>query len=98
MVDEYRKDYGKGETCGQAVDTQNQGVSDDIYKVGGSEKPLKMVQARPGAAPYPPHGLVILEGHHNPIHGNIMEDDHIHHRNKEEEVEIQVIPIGLSEI
>jgi hypothetical protein len=98
VVNEYRQDYGEREPRRQAVDTQNQGVSDNIYKVRGTKETLKMIQSRPGTAPYPLHGLVVLESHNDPIHGDIMEDDHIHHRNKEKEVEIQVIPVEFPEI
>jgi hypothetical protein len=57
-----------------------------------------MIKPRPGAAPYSLHGLIVLEGHYNTVHGDVMENDHIHHRNKEKEVEIQVIPMRLPEI
>jgi hypothetical protein len=97
VVNEYRKDYGKGKACDETIDTQNQGISDDIYKVRGSEKTLKMIEPYPGAAPHPLHGLVVLEGHHNPVHGDVIEDDHIHHRDKEEQVEIPVIPVEFPE-
>jgi hypothetical protein len=97
VVNEYREDDGEGEPCDEAVDTQAQGVSDDIDKIGGGKKPAKMIEPRPGAAPDPFHGLVVFEGHNDPVHGDVIENDYIDHRDKEEQVKIPVIPVELPE-
>jgi hypothetical protein len=57
-----------------------------------------MIEPYPGAAPNAPHGLVVLEGHKNPVHGDIVKNDYIYHRNEEQEVQIPVIPVKLPEI
>jgi hypothetical protein len=57
-----------------------------------------MIETCPRAAPYPPHWLVILESHNNPVHGDIIKNNDIYYRNEEEQVEITVIPMEFAEV
>jgi hypothetical protein len=57
-----------------------------------------MIETCPGAAPYPPHRLVILKSHNNPVHGDVVKNDDIYDRNEEEQVEIAVIPMEFAEV
>jgi hypothetical protein len=56
-----------------------------------------MVKTYPGAAPYPLSGLIIFEGHNDPIHRDIIENNYVNHWNKKKKIEIPMIPAGLQE-
>jgi hypothetical protein len=83
VIDADGKQNGKGETRHEAVEAENQGVSQYVHEIGRGKKTLEVVKTNPGTAPYSKPGLETLKGHKNTVNGYVVEYHHVYKGYKE---------------
>jgi hypothetical protein len=74
FVKKYCKQDRRRETPKKTVKADEEGITDQLPKIGIKEKPIEMFKSCPGTTHDPLHDVEILEGQYNPIQWSIMED------------------------
>ena len=59
----------------QIVEAEQEGVADQPEEIGVGEEADEVLQADPLAAEHADAGVVVLKGDHDPVHGDVVEDD-----------------------
>ncbi len=77
----------------ELVEAEKDAVPHQLAEHGRAEELFEVEQPDPRAREDAPGNAVALEGDDDPVHGDAVDDDEVHHHGKNEKIEMPLVPV-----